>query len=149
MLARLAVKEIANCDVFTGEGVPTSWGRLYGGQAVAQSLLVASKTVPENLSVHSLHGYFILAGEPDLPILFEVDRVREGKSFATRSVKAIQRNNAIFIMTVSFHRDEAGPSYQIPVIDRRAYVPAGQSRDGGAQGCGGTAVSDTGVCFQG
>jgi acyl-CoA thioesterase-2 len=83
-----------------------------------------------NLFVHSLHGYFILAGDPNIPILFEVERVRDGKSFATRSVKAIQKNAAIFIMTVSFHSDEVGPSYQVPLEELRAYLPAGQSKSG-------------------
>jgi acyl-CoA thioesterase-2 len=133
MLSRLAIKKIANCDVFTGNGIPTSWGRLYGGQAVTQSLMAAQATIDnENLFVHSLHGYFILAGDPKIPILFEVERVRDGKSFATRSVKAIQANRSIFIMTVSFHCDEPGPSYQIPLKDVRAYLP--ESRAAGKTG---------------
>ena len=87
MLDRLALTNIANCDVFTGHGIPTSWGRLYGGQAVAQSLMAAQATVPDAaLFVHSLHGFFILAGNPAIPILYDVERVRDGASFATRMV---------------------------------------------------------------
>lgn len=124
LLGRLALTNIANCDVFTGQGIPTLWGRLYGGQAVTQSLMAAQSTVDDPaLHVHSLHGYFILAGNPAIPILFEVERVRDGKSFATRSVKAVQENRCIFTTIVSFHRDEPGPSYQIPVGEIRALLP--------------------------
>jgi acyl-CoA thioesterase-2 len=129
MLGRLALRNIANCDIFTGDGVPTAWGRLYGGQAVTQSLMAAQATVADQpgLFVHSLHGYFILAGNPAIPILFEVERVRDGRSFATRMVRALQANRCIFQMIVSFHRDEPGPSYQIPLNQMRAMLP-GQKR---------------------
>ena len=128
MLERLALRNIANCDIFTGDGIPTAWGRLYGGQAVTQSLMAAQATVGNpDLNVHSLHGYFILAGNPAIPILFEVERVRDGRSFATRMVRALQENRCIFQMIVSFHRDEPGPSYQIPLSEIRAMVP-GQKR---------------------
>jgi len=123
MLARLAIKNIASCDVFTGEGIRTTWGRLYGGQAVTQSLMAAQETIDNpHLHVHSLHGYFILAGDPRIPILFEVDRVRDGKSMATRMVKAVQKNKCIFQMIVSFHKDEQGPSYSIPLSNLRGFV---------------------------
>ena len=132
MLDRLALSNIANCDVFTGHGIPTYWGRLYGGQAVAQSLMAAQATLPNaDLSVHSLHGYFILAGNPAIPILYDVERVRDGASFATRMVKALQANRTIFTMLVSFHRDERGPSYQVPVREIRAMLPGSQRKGGG------------------
>jgi acyl-CoA thioesterase-2 len=125
MLARLAITNIANCDVYTGKGIRTTWGRLYGGQAVTQSLMAAQETVENtDLHVHSLHGYFILAGDPKIPILFTVDRVRDGRSMATRMVKALQRNRCIFQMIVSFHRDEIGPSYNIPLSNLRGFVAA-------------------------
>jgi acyl-CoA thioesterase II len=125
LLGRLALTNIANCDTFTGQGIPTAWGRLYGGQAITQSLMAAQATVPaaRGLFVHSLHGYFILAGNPAIPILFQVERVRDGKSFATRMVRAVQANRCIFQMIVSFHRDEVGgPSYQIPITDLRGFT---------------------------
>ena len=123
LLKRLAITNIASCDIFQGEGIPTSWGRLYGGQAVTQSLMAAQSTIEnKNLHVHSLHGYFILAGDPSIPILYEVDRVRDGKSMATRMVKALQVNKCIFQMIVSFHRDEQGPSYSIPLSNLRGFV---------------------------
>ena len=107
MFNRLALTNIANCDFFTGQGIPTSWGRLYGGQAVTQSLMAAQATVDNPLlNVHSLHGYFILAGNPAIPILYEVERVRDGRSFSTRTVRAVQENRCIFQMTASFHADE-------------------------------------------
>ena len=127
ILDRLSLQNIANCDIFTGEGIPTPGPkktRLYGGQAVTQSLMAAQKTVlSPDLFVHSLHGYFILAGDPTIPILFEVERVRDGRSFATRMVRALQANRCIFQMIVSFHRDEPGPSYQIPLSQMRAMMP--------------------------
>jgi len=76
--------------------------------------VAACRTVPEGFLVHSLHGYFLLAGESGVEILFEVERVRDGKSFCTRVVKAVQRNHAIFSMTISFHRPEWGPEFRTP-----------------------------------
>ena len=125
MLARLQIKNIADCDVYTGVGIKTTWGRLYGGQAVTQSLMAAQATIlNKDLHVHSLHGYFVLAGDTRIPILFEVERVRDGRSFATRLVKAVQKNRCIFQMIVSFHRDEIGPSYSVPLSNLRGFVSA-------------------------
>jgi len=81
---------------------------------MAQSLVAAVRTVSPGLRLHSLHGYFILAGITGVPLLFDVKRVRDGKSFATRTVTALQRNEAIFQLTASFHKEEWGPSFQIP-----------------------------------
>lgn len=104
----LRLQRIALCDVFTGSEVnKTPWGRVFGGQILAQSLVAAQHTVDPSLEVHSLTGYFLLAGESGVELLFEVDRVRDGRSFATRVVKAVQRNKAIFLMTCSFHISEA------------------------------------------
>jgi len=111
----LDLLRVAECDVFTGsEEGRTPWGRVFGGQVLAQSLVAAQRTVESEMRVHSLHGYFLLAGESGVELLFEVERVRDGQSFATRVVKALQRNKAIFQMNVSFHRDEWGPSFQTP-----------------------------------
>lgn len=82
------------------------------------------RTVPKHLNVNSLHSYFLLAGESGVEILYEVDSVRDGKSFATRIVKAMQRNRAIFQVTVSFHANEWGPSFQTPGRELEAIARA-------------------------
>ena len=71
-------------DFFLGHTPQYTWGRVYGGQVVAQALAAAIATVEKPHRVHSLHAYFVLGGTPGVPILFEVDRLREGKSFTTR-----------------------------------------------------------------
>ena len=76
---------------FEGKNFETSWGRVFGGQVLAQSLHAAYKTVPQDRFAHSLHGYFILGGNLDLPITYEVDIIRDGKSFTTRRVVAFQQ----------------------------------------------------------
>lgn len=111
---RLELHQTEHDDVFAGVGHHTPWGRVYGGQVLAQALLAARRTVPEELTTHSLHGYFLLAGEVGVALLFEVERVRDGRSFTTRVVKVKQGSNAIFQMTVSFHREEDGFSFQTP-----------------------------------
>jgi len=139
---RLELYQTENDDVFAGVGHHTPWGRVFGGQVLAQALLAARRTVPEELKTHSLHGYFLLAGEGGVALLFEVERVRDGRSFATRVVKVKQGSNAIFQMTVSFHRDEEGFSFQTPGRELAAIglsrglksVPSAQSLiDGGAK----------------
>ena len=89
------------------------WQRVYGGQVIGQALVAASRTVsePERLT-HSLHGYFLRPGDTTIPILYDVDRIRDGKSFSTRRVVAIQRGKAIFSMAASFHDAEEGLSHQ-------------------------------------
>eukprot|EP00746_Dinoflagellata_sp_MGD_P128762 gnl/MRDRNA2_/MRDRNA2_63055_c0_seq1.p1 gnl/MRDRNA2_/MRDRNA2_63055_c0~~gnl/MRDRNA2_/MRDRNA2_63055_c0_seq1.p1 ORF type:complete len:372 (+),score=55.61 gnl/MRDRNA2_/MRDRNA2_63055_c0_seq1:69-1118(+) len=117
---KLQLKQIAQCDVFTGTDDRTPWGRVYGGQALAQSIAAAQRTVPADQKVHSIHGYFLLAGESGIELLFDVERVRDGRSFATRTVKAIQRNKAIFEASISFHVNEAGLTWQTPRRDVHA-----------------------------
>ena len=87
--------------------------RVFGGQVLSQSLRAASLTVPEDRIVHSLHGYFILPGDVDLPIVYSVDRVRDGGSFTTRRVKAIQKGQDIFVMAASFQLKQEGFDHQI------------------------------------
>lgn len=96
------------------------WQRVYGGQVIGQALVAASRTVPEERIAHSLHGYFLRPGDTEVPILYKVDRIRDGKSFNTRSVLAIQHGRAIFSMTISFQVQEAGLSHQ----DEAPAVPA-------------------------
>ena len=88
------------------------WQRVYGGQVIGQAMVAASRTVSPNRSAHSLHGYFLRAGDTTIPILYKVDRIRDGKSFTTRRVVAVQRGQAIFTMSISFQVDEGGLSHQ-------------------------------------
>lgn len=81
---------------------------IFGGAAIAQTLSAAQKTVPADFSVHSMHCYFVLAGNADIPIIYHVERVRSGKSFATRTVQARQRGKVIFTTTMSFARINSG-----------------------------------------
>src|SRR5262249_19541806 len=95
-------------DAFVGVGPEYPWGGLYGGQIVAQALRAADMTVEERFAVHSLHAYFIRAGDASEPIRFEVDRLRNGRSFVTRSVVARQSIGAILVMAASFQVEEEG-----------------------------------------
>ena len=105
--------EPAGPDRFVGRSPPNRWPRVYGGQAIAQALVAACRTV-ERRAPHSLHAYFLLPGDPAEPILFEVERIRDGRSFATRRAVARQRGEAIFVLSASFHIEEAGPDHQLP-----------------------------------
>lgn len=93
---------------FQGTSPHTAWGRVYGGQVLAQSLVAASRTVGLERAAHSLHGYFLIGGDPLVPIIYDVDLVRDGGSFATRRVTALQAGKPIFEMLSSFHRLEDG-----------------------------------------
>ena len=91
------------------------WQRVYGGQVIGQALVAASRTVPEDRRAHSLHGYFLRPGDTTIPILYTVDRIRDGKSFTTRRVVAIQHGRAIFNMSISFQVAEDGFDHQMPM----------------------------------
>lgn len=95
-------------NLFRGISPQNGWQRVYGGQVLGQALVAAGRTVDEPRAAHSLHGYFLLAGDPAHPILYEVERIRDGGSFTTRRVKAIQHGRAIFAMSASFQKDEDG-----------------------------------------
>ena len=115
-------------DTFVGIGPRYPWGGLYGGQIVAQGLRAAAHTVDDAFHVHSLHAYFIRRGDQDAPIRFEVDRLRDGRSFVTRSVVARQAVGAILQMSASFQRDESGPIVEravAPTITRPDAVASG------------------------
>lgn len=99
-------------DTFVGTGPRYPWGGLYGGQIVAQGLRAAAATVEDRYRVHSLHAYFIRRGDHAEPVRYEVDRVRNGRSFATRTVTARQAVGAILSMSVSFQVDEDAPDVQ-------------------------------------
>jgi acyl-CoA thioesterase-2 len=104
--------ETLEVNLFRGYSPPTGWKRVFGGQVVGQALVAASRTV-EGVAAHSLHAYFILGGDPKVPIIYQVERTRDGKSFTTRNVKAIQHGQPIFTMMVSFHNNEEGLDNQI------------------------------------
>ncbi|MCK0197853.1 acyl-CoA thioesterase II [Ancylobacter sp. 6x-1] len=108
---RLLDLEPIEVNLFRGTNPPPEWlviaKRVFGGQVLAQALVAAQRTV-EDIAAHSMHAYFILAGDPQVPIVYEVERVRDGRSFATRRVVAVQHGRPIFIMSVSFHRGEPG-----------------------------------------
>jgi acyl-CoA thioesterase II len=100
-------------NLFRGRSPQTTLQRVFGGQVIGQALVAATRTV-DGRPPHSLHAYFLLAGDPKVPIIYEVDRIRDGKSFTTRRVIAIQHGHAIFSMSVSFHGDEPGLDHQMP-----------------------------------
>lgn len=103
-------------DVWVGAGPRYPWGGLYGGQIVAQALRAATFTVDPAFRVHSLHAYFIRSGDHTEPIRFEVDRVRNGRSFCTRRVTARQSVGVILEMTASYQMDEEAPQMQTAVM---------------------------------
>ena len=95
-------------NLFRGLSPKFGWNRVYGGQVLAQSLVAAQRTVTEPRAVHSMHAYFLHGGNPKIPIIYEVERSRDGGSFTTRRVKAIQNGQSIFVMSASFQKHEAG-----------------------------------------
>ena len=102
-------------NIFRGRS-PKEWvQRVFGGQVAGQALVAAGRTVPADRPVHSLHAYFIRPGDPLVPIVYTVDRVRDGRSFTTRRVAAIQRGKTIFTLSASFHHPEPGPEHSDPM----------------------------------
>ena len=101
-------------NIFRGTSPDEKRQRVFGGQVAGQALVAAARTVDDPARmVHSLHAYFLLPGDPTVPILYEVDRLRDGRSFTTRRVVAIQHGRAIFNLQASFHRPEPGPDHQV------------------------------------
>ncbi len=111
-------------DVWVGESPAYSWGRIFGGMVIAQALWAATQTVVAEHAVHSLHGYFILGGDPAEPVRYEVDRIRNGRSFTTRRVVARQSGGAIFNLSASFQRHEEGVETQTADFPSDAPDPA-------------------------
>lgn len=99
-------------DVFEGDSPPYAWGAAYGGLLVAQAQWAATQTVPEEFHIHSLHAYFVQAGSLHEPVRYRVERVRDGRSFRTRRVLAMQSVGEMLSVICSFHKDEPGPSWQ-------------------------------------
>jgi acyl-CoA thioesterase II len=110
MLDVLNIEQL-EVNLFRGRSPQDRWQRVFGGQVIGQALVAASRTV-EGRPPHSLHCYFLIGGDPKVPIIYEVDRIRDGKSFTTRRVVAIQHGQAIFTLMVSFHNDEPGLTHQ-------------------------------------
>lgn len=104
-------------NLFRGRGPKEGWQRVYGGQVLGQALVAAVRTVEPDRTPHSMHAYFIHGGDPAHPIIYEVERIRDGGSFTTRRVKAIQHGRAIFIMSASFQVCEEGFDHQAPMPD--------------------------------
>jgi acyl-CoA thioesterase-2 len=111
-LSRVFELEDHGPDTCLGQSPPYSWGRIYGGLVIAQALWAATRTVRPEHAVHSLHAYFILGGDPGEPVRYEVDRVRNGRSFSTRRVVARQSAGAILTLGCSFQAFEDGPETQ-------------------------------------
>lgn len=110
----LALEQI-EVNLFRGRSQDLGWGTVFGGQVLGQALSAAAQTVPPDRSVHSLHAYFLRPGDTRRPILYDVDRIRDGRSFTTRRVVAIQNGEAIFSMGASFQLQEEGFDHQDPM----------------------------------
>jgi acyl-CoA thioesterase-2 len=116
-LLALLELEALEVNLFRGLSPHEDRQRVFGGQVAAQALVAAGRTVGEDRPVHSLHAYFLRPGDPNIPIVYEVDRIRDGKSFTTRRVVAIQHGRAIFNLAASFQIIESGPDHQAPMPD--------------------------------
>src|SRR5215216_5907419 len=115
-LLKILDLEQLEVNLFRGRSPQVGWQRVFGGQVIGQALVAACRTV-DGRPPHSLHAYFLLPGDPKVPIIYEVERLRDGRSFTTRRVKAIQHGQAIFAMSVSFHADEPGFDHQAVMPD--------------------------------
>ncbi len=109
--------EVLEKNLFRGLSPQAGWQRVFGGQVIGQALVAAQRTVDASRKVHSLHGYFMRPGDPAVPIIYVVNRIRDGGSFTTRLVEAIQHGQAIFSMSASFHVDEPGLKHAFPMPD--------------------------------
>lgn len=117
-LVQLLNLEVIEVNLFRGLTPDENRQRVFGGQVAGQALVAAARTIDEaDRLVHSLHAYFLRPGDPTIPILYEVDRIRDGRSFSTRRVVAIQHGRAIFNLQASFHDHESGPDHQLTMPD--------------------------------
>jgi acyl-CoA thioesterase II len=114
----LSILDLENLDLnlFRGRSPQSGWQRVFGGQVIGQALVAATRTV-EGRAAHSMHAYFLLPGDPKVPIIYDVDRIRDGKSFTTRRVTARQHGHPIFSMLVSFQAPEEGLDHQAKMPD--------------------------------
>jgi acyl-CoA thioesterase-2 len=104
-------------NIFRGRSPDETVQRVFGGQVAGQALVAAGRTVPPDRPVHSLHAYFIRPGDPAVPLIYTVDRVRDGRSFTTRRVSAIQHGKTIFTLSASFHQPEPGIEHAAEMPD--------------------------------
>ncbi|APR84271.1 Acyl-CoA thioesterase II [Minicystis rosea] len=114
-LVHLLALERIEEDIFRGQSQDLGWGTIFGGQVLGQALSAAAQTVPQDRLAHSLHAYFLRPGDASRPVVYEVDRIRDGSSFTTRRVVAVQRGQAIFHLDASFQREEAGFEHADPM----------------------------------
>ena len=119
-LVELLDLETIDLNLFRGRQPDTRLQRVFGGQVAAQALVAASRTAEERVEIHSMHSYFLRPGDTAVPIVYDVDRVRDGRSFATRRVLARQHGRPIYALTASFHAPEEGFEHQ----DRMPEVPS-------------------------
>lgn len=122
LVALLALERLEH-NLFRGQSQDLGWGLVFGGQVLGQALSAAGQTVEESRPVHSLHGYFLRPGIASKPIVYDVDRIRDGKTFTTRRVVAIQDGRPIFNMSASFQTPEVG-------FEHQAAMPQGAGPDG-------------------
>jgi len=113
-LIKLLALERIEENLFRGQSQDLGWGTVFGGQVLGQALSAATQTVPTERRVHSLHAYFLRPGDVKRPIVYDVDRIRDGSSFTTRRVVAIQNGQAIFNLAASFQKEEPGFEHQMP-----------------------------------
>ena len=129
LVQQLALEKIEE-NLFRGQSQDLGWGTVFGGQVLGQALSAAVQTVPPERQVHSLHAYFLRPGDVRRPIVYDVDRIRDGGSFTTRRVVAIQNGEAIFNLAASFQKDEPGFEHQdaMPAAPRPETLPTEQER---------------------
>ena len=116
-LVELLDLEAIDANLFRGRQPDTDLQRVFGGQVAAQALLAGARTVDPAFAAHSLHSYFLLPGDTAVPIIYDVERLRDGRSFATRRVVARQHGRPIFYLTASFQRHEEGFEHQDAMPD--------------------------------
>jgi acyl-CoA thioesterase-2 len=129
LVTLLALEKIEE-NLFRGQSQDLGWGTVFGGQVLGQALSASVQTVPPDRHVHSLHAYFLRPGAVDKPIVYDVDRIRDGGSFTTRRVVAIQNGQPIFNMSCSFQKDEKGFEHQdkMPAVPKPDGLPNEQER---------------------
>lgn len=117
-LLKLLELEPIEQGIFRGQSQDLALPQVYGGQVIGQSLSAAQRTVEAELQAHSFHSYFLLRGDPHKPIVYDVENIRDGRSYSTRRVSAIQNGRIIFYMTTSFHRREESYEHQHATMPR-------------------------------
>jgi acyl-CoA thioesterase-2 len=129
-LVKLLALERLEENLFRGQSQDLGWGTVFGGQVLGQALSAAVQTVPPDRPPHSLHAYFLRPGDVTRPIVYDVDRIRDGGTFTTRRVRAIQGGHAIFNMSSSFQRPEQGVAHQdaMPDAPPPSSVPTDKER---------------------